>query len=391
MARNLARTWLGLIAVSNIVLTPVLAFSVTYLIEVESSAQGIAFNLRPDLIPFILSASLAYGAMALVLALGSGAYVPIWVVDRGGWRAAVGLTSDVRGAARVRHARHRYQRSPHGQMVQLVRHRHQGGQGLIAIHGGLFLLAIPMQLMLITIPLLVVLALPDGAIRSGRFLEAMLFTYLITLIGAMRTYPSLAQHLMGVASITRRWLISMSRLSWFAPAMVLWLIGRLASMVMMRRVDADLATAFHDEQMRIEGLLGLSGIPETAFLDLLTALAVLPMSTFTTLAVWSGGLRSVPNWLDAPSMRSGESRPTSSGHRAGTVAVSLGAAGAAGMFDPLITPVTKALEGAMEAAEERIGAVRESMTTLGNSMARDEERSLVEEGTTSLFESGLFD
>ena len=90
-------------------------------------------------------------------------------------------------------------------------------------------------------------------------------------------------------------------------------------------------------------------------------------------------------------MRSGESRPTSSGHRAGTVAVSLGAAGAAGMFDPLITPVTKALEGAMEAAEERIGAVRESMTTLGNSMARDEERSLVEEGTTSLFESGLFD
>ena len=110
MARNLARTWLGLIAVSNIVLTPVLAFSVTYLIEVESSAQGIAFNLRPDLIPFILSASLAYGAMALVLALGSGAYVPIWVVDRGGWRA-VGLTSDVRGAARVRHARHRYQRS----------------------------------------------------------------------------------------------------------------------------------------------------------------------------------------------------------------------------------------------------------------------------------------
>ena len=218
------------------------------------------------------------------------------------------------------------------------------------------------------------LALPDGAIRSGRFGDVV--HVLIALIGALRAYPSLAQHLGGRVDGTT--MVDLHVQAFVRPAMVLWLIGRLASMVMMRRVDADLATAFHDEQMRIEGLLGLSGIPETAFLDLLTALAVLPMSTFTTLAVWSGGLRSVPNWLDAPSMRSGESRPTSSGHRAGTVAVSLGAAGAAGMFDPLITPVTKALEGALEAAEARIGAVRESMTTLGNSMARD-GRSLVEE------------
>jgi hypothetical protein len=38
-------------------------------------------------------------------------------------------------------------------------------------------------------------------------------------------------------------------------------------------------------------------IPETSFLDLLTALAVMPLAAFTTLAVLEGGSTNPPDWM----------------------------------------------------------------------------------------------
>jgi hypothetical protein len=47
----------------------------------------------------------------------------------------------------------------------------------------------------------------------------------------------------------------------------------------------------------MEGTLNIGRVPETSFLDLLTALAVMPLAAFTTLAVLGGGSGKPPEWM----------------------------------------------------------------------------------------------
>ena len=168
---------------------------------------------------------------------------------------------------------------------------------LLSTHGGLVLLAIPFQLMLVIIPLGFVIFIPDEWIRANRRLEVALACYLIVLIMVMRVFPKFARKHITIAAFTRRWLISMTKLSWLAPVLVLWLMGRLASVIVLSWVGADVSSNLQLEQSFMEDILNIGRVPETSFLDLLTALAVMPLAAFTTLACLGGGSGTPPEWM----------------------------------------------------------------------------------------------
>ena len=242
-------------------------------------------------------ASMAYGMLALCLALLMGGYRPLWVVERGGWRAALGLSRGGRSASSLRRSREGFASSPHGALSTLVNQRMMRGHSLISTHGGLLLLAVPFQIMLVTVPLTLVMMVPESVVELDRRLELAILLYIIGLMFALRSFPKFCRRYVGVATFTRRWLISMTKLSWLAPILVLWLMGRFASLVVMGWMGHDVEMTITFEANVFQSVLGDAVVPETSFLDLLTALAVMPLAAFTTLAVLGGGSGSPPEWL----------------------------------------------------------------------------------------------
>lgn len=292
-----ARLWLTGLVFCQIFLTPMAAFSITYLIEFEMAAENFTMSFQSEMIPWIVAASLAYGMIALLLALIFGGFTPVWIVEKGGWRAALGLTRAKRDAATLRNTRRNHANSPHAKLTVMVSDRIHKRHSLLSTHGGLVLLAIPFQLMLVVIPLGFVIFIPDEWIRPNRRLEVALACYLIVLILVMRVFPKFARKHITIAAFTRRWLISMTKLSWLAPVLVLWLMGRLASVIVLSWVGADVSNTLHLEQSFMEDFLQIGSVPEASFLDLLTALAVMPLAAFTTLACLGGGSGTPPEWM----------------------------------------------------------------------------------------------
>tara|TARA_B100000287_G_scaffold192608_1_gene181801 strand:- start:149 stop:1339 length:1191 start_codon:yes stop_codon:yes gene_type:complete len=273
------------------------AFSITYLIEFEMASENFTMSFQSEMIPWIVAASLAYGMIALLLALIIGGFTPVWIVEKGGWRAALGLTRAKRDAATLRNTRRNHANSPHAKLTVMVSDRIHKRHSLLSTHGGLVLLAIPFQLLLVVIPLGFVIFIPDEWIRPNRRLEVALACYLIVLILVMRVFPKFARKHITIAAFTRRWLISMTKLSWLAPVLVLWLMGRLASVIVLSWVGADVSNTLHLEQSFMEDFLQIGSVPEASFLDLLTALAVMPLAAFTTLACLGGGSGTPPEWM----------------------------------------------------------------------------------------------
>ena len=273
------------------------AFSITYLIEFEMASENFTMSFQSEMIPWIVAASLAYGMIALLLALIFGGFTPVWIVEKGGWRAALGLTRAKRDAATLRNTRRNHANSPHAKLTVMVSDRIHKRHSLLSTHGGLVLLAIPFQLMLVVIPLGFVIFIPDEWIRPNRRLEVALACYLVVLILVMRVFPKFARKHITIAAFTRRWLISMTKLSWLAPVLVLWLMGRLASVIVLSWVGADVSNTLHLEQSFMEDFLQIGSVPEASFLDLLTALAVMPLAAFTTLACLGGGSGTPPEWM----------------------------------------------------------------------------------------------
>jgi len=273
------------------------AFSITYLVEFEMASENFTMSFQSEMIPWIVAASLAYGMLALLLALIFGGFTPIWIVEKGGWKAALGLTRTKRDAATLRHSRRNHANSPHAKLTVMVSDRIMKRHSLLSTHGGLVLLAIPFQLLLVIIPLGFVIFIPDEWIRVNRRLEVALACYLIVLIMVMRVFPKFARRHITIAAFTRRWLISMTKLSWLAPVLVLWLMGRLASVIVLSWVGADVSSTLHLEQSFMEDFLQIGSVPEASFLDLLTALAVMPLAAFTTLACLGGGSGTPPEWM----------------------------------------------------------------------------------------------
>ena len=142
-----------------------------------------------------------------------------------------------------------------------------------------------------------VLMVPDSVMRENRRLELALILYVFTLSIVMKYYPRIANKYIGIASFTRKWLISMTKISWLAPVLILWLMGRMASVVVLGWIGSDIDLNIDLEKSFFETTLNIGSIPETSFLDLIAALAVIPLATFTTLAVLGAGSGDPPEWM----------------------------------------------------------------------------------------------
>lgn len=302
-----ARIYLTVVMFAQIFLTPLVAFTLTYLVSVDLTGDGANAALRFDMLPWIVAASLSYGILALTLALVMGGYSPVWVVNRGGWISALGFTRNKKAADKLRSARLAFAKSPHGKLSVLVHDRYSSGKHkIISTHGGLTLLAVPFQVLLIMVPLATVVAIPDQYINQNRQLELSFLLYLICLVIVMKIFPMFAAKYIGIAAFTRRLLVSMTRLSWLAPLFVLWLLGRIASLVVLGWLGEDIDLTLRLEQVVFESLLFDAVVPQTSFLDLMTALAVIPLSVFTTLATLGGGSGRPPKWMRINNLDSDE-------------------------------------------------------------------------------------
>ncbi|MBT60715.1 MAG: hypothetical protein CMA63_04080 [Euryarchaeota archaeon] len=291
------RIWLTFVAFCQVFLTPLVAFSITYLIQIHFQDDGFRFSFDYDMIPWIGAASLMYGMIALFLALIMGGFTPLRVVEKGGWRNYLGFSRVSGDASARRLARQKYALSPHARLTVLAHERWEDGHSILSTHGGLILLSVPFQVLLATVPLILVLLIPDSIMHEDRRLELSLLVYLFGLLATMKMYPKVAERYIGIASFTRRWLISMTKLSWLAPVLVLWLLGRVASVAVIGWMGPDLSLNIDIEKQLFESSLAINSIPETSFLDLLTALAVMPLAAFTTMAVLGAGSSDPPEWI----------------------------------------------------------------------------------------------
>jgi hypothetical protein len=291
------RIWLTIVAFCQVFLTPFIAFSITYFIQLSYANEGFSMTFDRDMLPWIVAASLMYGMIALMLALLFGGFRPLRVIDKGGWRRFLGLSRGKGDAYSRRMARQQYADSPHGRLTVLVHERWVEGHSILSTHGGLILLAVPFQVMLATIPLILVLIIPDTIMHTNRRLELALLVYIFGLLFSMKIYPRIAEKFIGLASFTRKRLISITKLSWLAPVLVLWLLGRVASVAVIGWMGPDLNLSINLEKELFETSLSIGSIPETSFLDLLTALAVMPLAAFTTMAVLGAGSSDPPEWM----------------------------------------------------------------------------------------------
>ena len=74
-------------------------------------------------------------------------------------------------------------------------------------------------------------------------------------------------------------------------------MGRIASVVVIGWLGSDLELNIDLEKTFFQSTLDIGSIPETSFLDLIAALAVIPLATFTTLAVLGAGSGEPPEWM----------------------------------------------------------------------------------------------
>ena len=140
-----ARLWLTIVALCQVFLTPLIAFTLTYLFDFSFFGESINITFQKEMIPWITAASLMYGMVALFLALIIGGYTPLTVIESGGWVKFLRFSRSQRSARQRRVARQNYANSPHGQITVLAHQRWQQGHSIISTHGGLILLAVPFK------------------------------------------------------------------------------------------------------------------------------------------------------------------------------------------------------------------------------------------------------
>ena len=148
-----------------------------------------------------------------------------------------------------------------------------------------------------TIPLVLVLVFPDGVVAQNRQLELALLLYGVCLYLFIRLFPGFARRYITLASLARKLLGNTFRVTWAFPVLLLWSMGQISSSIVQRVFGSDMTLNIQFEQHVFEAMISAQSIPETSFLNLLTALAVMPMAAFTTLAVLGGGSASPPEWM----------------------------------------------------------------------------------------------
>ena len=189
--------------------------------------------------------------------------------------------------------------SPYGKMSRLVSNQIKEDQSeLFAVHGGLQLLAVPSQVLLISIPILVMEGIPEDLIRKDSAFELGMLGYIIALWVSFRVQPIISSQFIGFAAMFRKILWRITKISWILPVIILWACARFILRFSLDSLGIEIAQ-WHDVQL--EGvILNLVApeaiIPETAIIDFLVAISVLPMAAFTTISVL-GGSNGLSPWM----------------------------------------------------------------------------------------------
>jgi hypothetical protein len=288
---------LVLLVVLQITMAPVILFSLTYLVHVDYEAAQV--SIRTDLIHWVVSAGLTYGLISIALALVVGGFRPFFVANRGGILPALNMSPRTGDPELVDRARLYLQGTPYGRMARLVNSKTSGGEyDLMAVHGGLQLLAVPMQVILIAVPLAIMEGEPDSLVRPSRAFDLGMAGYLVALWIAVRVHPLVSHQLVGIAAMFRNVVWRVSRLSWVLPIFLYWLVARVVLLVSLDVLNVDYEQ-WHEMQLEkiiLETIAPGAEVPETAILDFIVAISVLPMATFTTVSVL-GGSQEMPDWM----------------------------------------------------------------------------------------------
>jgi len=288
---------LGLIVIVQITMAPILLFSLTYLLDINYEGAQIA--LRTELIHWVVIAGLSYGVVSIALALLVGGFRPFFVANQGGVLAFLRLSPRRGDPELVDRARLYLQNSPYGKMSRLVSEKTEEGEfDIMSVHGGLQLLAVPMQVILIAVPLAIMEGVPESLIRPSRAFDLGMAGYVVALWVAVRVHPVISIHLVGIAAMFRNVVWRVSRLSWILPIFLYWLVARLVLLFSLDLLNVNYSQ-WHEMQLEkiiLQIIAPDAVIPDTAILDFIVAISVLPMATFTTISVL-GGSQKMPEWM----------------------------------------------------------------------------------------------
>jgi hypothetical protein len=291
------RLGLGLILFIQITVIPIIGFSLTYLIDIDQ--ENFAISIRTELFHWIVISGLTYGVICLALALIIGGYRPRMVVERGGWLPALGLSRRKYDPELIDRSKMAAYSSPYGKMSRLVANRIKNDRSeLFAVHGGLQLLAVPSQVLLISIPLIIMEGFPESFIRKDSALELGMVGYTIGLWVSFRVQPIISLKLIGFAAMFRKILWRITKISWILPVIILWGCARIILQFSLSTLGIDIAQ-WHDVQLgglMLDLVAPDAQIPETAIIDYLVAISVLPMAAFTTISVL-GGSNGLSPWM----------------------------------------------------------------------------------------------
>ncbi len=288
---------LVLLVVLQITMAPIILFSLTYLIEVDYEEAQV--SIRTELVHWVITAGLSYGLVSIALALIVGGFMPFFVANRGGYFSFMRLSPRTGDPELVDRARIHLQGTPYGKMAKLVHSKTSDGEyDLMAIHGGLQLLAVPMQVILIAVPLAIMEGVPESVVRPSRAFDLGMAGYLVALWIAVRVHPVISTHLVGIAAMFRNVVWRVSRLSWVLPIFLYWLVARLVLFFSLDVLNVNYEQ-WHEMQLEkiiLQTIAPDAEMPETAILDFIVAISVLPMATFTTISVL-GGSQTLPEWM----------------------------------------------------------------------------------------------
>ena len=291
------RLLLASVVIGQVTIAPIALFSLTYLPEVDT--ENYTIGIRAGLIHWIFIAGISYGLISFGLALLLGGYRPFFVANRGGILASIGLSKLANDPQSIDRARIALSDSPFGKMARIVSEKTSSGDyDIMAIHGGLQLLAVPMQVILIAVPLAIMEGVPDSMIKSGGAFELGMAGYIIALWIAVRVHPAISVHLVGIAAMFRNVVWRVSKLSWILPIFLYWVAARMILLVSLSWLSIDYSE-WHEMQLEkiiLQTIAPEAEIPETAILDYIVAISVLPMATFTTISVL-GGSQQMPQWM----------------------------------------------------------------------------------------------
>jgi len=139
---------------------------------------------------------------------------------------------------------------------------------------------------------------PDSIVKPSRAFDLGMAGYLVALWIAVRVHPLVSHQLVGIAAMFRNVVWRVSRLSWVLPIFLYWLVARLALLVSLDVLNVNYEQ-WHEMQLEkiiLETIAPGAEVPETAILDFIVAISVLPMATFTTISVL-GGSQEMPDWM----------------------------------------------------------------------------------------------